>query len=86
MSLARHSGCGTRGRAARRAYGRPMPTEANEYAFQLATTMSVAARRRHETSDPWAQGHGVMAFDVELCKDDLPVGYVARVVVSVTPS
>ena len=85
MSPARHAGSGTRGRAARRACVRPMSTEANAYAFHLATTLSAAARRRHETSDPWERGRGVMAFDVELCKDDLPVGYVARVVVSVTP-
>jgi hypothetical protein len=61
-----------------------MNHDEKHYAWRLAGVLNEAARHRHLPTDPWAQGLGTVAFDVELCDaDDLPAGYIARVVISV---
>lgn len=67
-----------------------MSNDKDSHSGQLAGTLFRAAMHKHadpNLSGPWRQEAGQHAFDVKLMdSDDLPSGYTARVVVTVSHS
>lgn len=68
----------------------PLPHDSDSHADQLAHTLFRAAMHKHadpNLSGPWRQESGRHAFDVTLMDgDDLPSGFTARVIVTVSGS
>lgn len=58
----------------------------SDYAWTLAQALRRADTHRHVPGEVWDRGRCSAAFDVELCDaEGLPAGFIARVIVTVSP-